>query len=183
MQQGQNMETQSSIGKLSATRRQEKGKGLARKLRAKGLIPAICYGQKHEAISLVVDPSELRRALDPARGQNTVITLAIEHEGKTEQLTVMLKEYQLDSLTQTLLHADFMLVSLDQIVDVTVPLDLLGKPEGVKLGGTLHQVFRKLPVSCKPGDIPSALQADVSALELNEGIQIKDLTLPDGGRG
>jgi large subunit ribosomal protein L25 len=69
---------------------------------------------------------------------------------------------------------------MDQVVDVSVPLKLTGRPEGVKRGGTLHQVFRMLPVKCTPDKIPVSISGDVSALDLNEGISIKDLEVPPG---
>jgi large subunit ribosomal protein L25 len=174
------MNTDDTVGKLTATRRRETGKGSAHKLRERGLIPAVCYGQRSEAISLTLDPDQLRKALDPGRKRNTVIDLIIEDDGKTEQLKVMLKDYQIDSVKQTLIHADFIRVSMDQVIEVSVPLELTGRPEGVKQGGTLHQVFRTLDVSCKPAEIPTALTADVSALELNDSLQVKNIETPAG---
>ena len=77
------METEANIGKLTATRRQTTGKGFAHKLRAQGLIPAICYGQKSDAIMLTVDPAQLKKALDPGKRRNTVIELTVDDDGKT----------------------------------------------------------------------------------------------------
>jgi large subunit ribosomal protein L25 len=174
------METDATIGKLTATKRYTKGKGVARKLRAEGLIPAVCYGIKAESIPLTVDPALLKKALDPDKRRNTVIQLTIKDGKKSETLQVMLKEYQVDTIKDAVLHADFIQVSLEQTIEVSVPLLLQGRPEGVKLGGTLHQVFRTLPLKCKPADIPASLSADVSALELNESISVRDLELPEG---
>jgi len=174
-------QTTETIGKLTVTRRQQTGKEQAQKLRAKGLIPAVCYGHGGEAISLTVDPNALRKALDPRKKQNTVIELSIEDNGKTESCQVMLKDYQIDTIRRNVLHADFVRVADDQVIQVPVPLTLEGKPEGVKNGGTLHQVFRALPVKCRPRQIPTNITADVSALNLNEGIRVKDLAmLPEG---
>lgn len=174
------METEATIGKLTATRRHTTGKGFAHKLRANGLIPAICYGHKSEAIPLSVSPAALKRSLDPGKRNNTLIALTIEDDGKADTIQVMLKDYQIDSLKQVVLHADFIRVALDQVLDVTVPLVLTGKPEGIKFGGTLHQVFRHLPVTCTPDKIPVSIEFDVTALELNDTIAIKDLKVPEG---
>jgi large subunit ribosomal protein L25 len=175
------METQTAVGKLSATRREETGKGMARKLRQKGLIPAVCYGHNRETLSITVDPLELHKALDPRKRQNTVIDLTITEGERRETLKVMLKQHQIDTLKQTLLHADFIQVMEDIEVQVAVPLQLQGKPEGVKLGGNLHQVFRTLPVKCMPGKIPAAIDVEVSHLNVNESVQVKDLAqLPEG---
>jgi len=173
-------QTQTTIGKLSAAVRSTSGKGNARKLRDRGLIPAVVYGKDMESVPLTVDPAELKKALDPAKRTNTVIDLMIEDQGKTELVQVMVKDYQVDTIKQTVLHADFIRVAIDQLVDVRVPLVLEGRPEGVKLGGTLHQVFRTLPVQCTPAQIPAGLSIDVSALDLNDSLQVKDLSLPEG---
>ncbi len=172
------METATTIGKLTATRRSSTGKEIASKLRARGLVPAVCYGAKAETMALTVDPVALRKALDPGKRQNTVIELTVQSEGQTEteRFTVMLKEYQVDPLKRTVLHADFVRVAADQVVQVQVPLILEGKPEGVKTGGTLHQVFRTLPVCCTPDRIPTSISVDVSALNLGDARQVKDLT-------
>lgn len=174
------MEAQTEVGKLVVQRRDKSGKGHARKLRATGKIPAVCYGPDAETIHLALDPEALKKALDPGRRGNTVIELTVEGAPAGEQLTVMLKDYHMDPIRQTLVHADFVRVKLDQEVHVSVPLILAGRPEGVKLGGTLHQVFRDLPVTCTPGKIPAEFSVDVSHLQLNDLVQIKDLDIPDG---
>lgn len=168
---------ESTVGQLRATIRRSTGKGIARKLRASGQIPAVLYGKGEGSVSLTLDPLELKKALDPAKRRNTVINLTIEDEGKSEAVTAMLKDYQIDTLKQIVLHADFVRVSMDQEIVVAVPLILDGKPEGVKLGGTLHQVFRELQVTCKPDDIPTSIRADVSAMELNDTLRVRDLAL------
>jgi large subunit ribosomal protein L25 len=174
------METTGTIGKLTAKPRRQRGKEAASKLRQGGWIPAICYGGQYAPISLSVDPVALKRALDPAKRKNTLIELTIEEEGKTESLNVMLKDYQVDELKQVVLHADFMRVALDQVIDVAVPLQLIGKAEGVKLGGTQHQVFRTLPVRCLPAKIPTMFEIDITALLIGMSLQVKHLVVPEG---
>ena len=173
-------EIETTVGKLSATVRAGRGKGTSRKLRAQGLIPAVVYGKGTDAISLTVDPSLLKKALDPAKRTNSVLDLTIDGQDATETVQVMVKDYQVDTIKQTVLHADFIRVAMDDIVDVRVPLVLVGRPEGLKFGGTVHQVFRTLPVQCKPAQIPAELSIDISALNLNESLQVKDLSLPEG---
>ncbi len=171
------METSGTIGMLKAELRNGRGKELAAKLRQKGLIPAVCYGGKEPPLSLAVDPAQLKRALDPAKRKNRLIKLTIEG-GKTEH--VMLKDYQVDDLKQVVLHADFMRVGLDQVIEVAVPLKLVGKSEGVKLGGTQHQVFRTLPVRCVPEKIPTEFEIDITPLQIGQSLQVKHLQVPEG---
>jgi large subunit ribosomal protein L25 len=169
------MESTTTTGKLAAQRRTTKGKEQAAKLRQKGLIPAVCYGRGAESIPLTVDPVALKRALDPGKRQNTVIELLVEDGKTTERLSVMLKDYQVDPIKRTVLHADFVRVNVDEVIEVKVPLLLEGKPEGVKQGGNLHQVFRTLPVRSKPRDIPVSISLEVSALNIGDALRVKDI--------
>jgi len=166
-----------TVGKLTADTRTRTGKGVARKLRVDGKIPAVVYGKGTQSVALTVDPVALKRALDPGKRQNTVIDLTILDQGQSREVKVMLKDYQIDTLKQVVLHADFIQISMDQEIEVSVPLLLEGKPEGVKFGGTLHQVFRELQLRCKPADIPAAITYDVTAMQINDTLRAKDLAL------
>ncbi len=175
------METETNIGKIRATTRTGFGKEEARKLRSKGLIPAVCYGLKNESISITLDPADLKKALDPAKRINTLFDLTIDDgSGQTEQVKVMIKDFQVDSLKQTIMHADFIRVSMEQDVEVSVRLEFTGKSEGIKMGGELHQIFRSLPVKCKPDNIPTVITGDITSLDINQSLQVKDIPLPEG---
>lgn len=171
------METEVTIGMLSATTRQTTGKGAARRTRAAGLIPCVVYGGGKPASSLNVDPKQLVKALDPRKGRNTVLSLAVEG-GVTEQ--VMLKEYQRHPLKGWPLHADFIRVDLSKPVRVRVPLALEGKAEGEKIGGELHRVFRDLEVECTPDRIPAEIVGEVTALQIGDALTVADLKVPEG---
>lgn len=175
------MEMETTIGKLTANRRRDTGKSYARKLRVKGFIPAICYGKNSEPLSLEVDPIALRKALDPQKRQNTLIELAVHDGTNVEIRNVLLKNYQIDTIKRTVLHADFLQVKSDQIIDVSVPVTLEGKPEGLKFGGTIHQVFRTLPIKCMASKIPTTISLDISTLQIGDAIRVQDVTtLPEG---
>lgn len=165
-------------GKLNAQVRSTTGSSAVRKLRAQGKIPAICYGAGVDPVALVLDPSELIKALDPQKGQNTLLYMNIE--GETKAVPVMLKDVQRDKLRGGLTHADFIRVNTDQPVRVTVPIVLNGKPEGVKNGGTLHQVYRSLTMLCVPAKIPTKVEIDVSHLGMGQALHVSDLKLGDG---
>jgi large subunit ribosomal protein L25 len=89
----------------------------------------------------------------------------------------MLKDLQIDPLERRILHADFYEVAMDEMVTVEVPIHLVGKSEGVKLGGILEQVRRTIEVQCLPGDIPKGIDVDVSALMIGDSIHVRDLQL------
>jgi large subunit ribosomal protein L25 len=163
--------------KVSANRRSESGKGVASRLRATGKIPAVAYGKQLPAQALAVTPDSIKQILASAYGSNNVIELDVDGKDK---LTVLLRDYQYHPVSRHLLHADFVQIHLDQPVDVEVPLELPGKPVGVIKGGTLRQVFRKLPIRALPNNIPVKIVHDVSGLDLDGHVAPKDLALPEG---
>src|SRR6188768_3889808 len=144
--------------KVTASRRTESGKGAASRLRSTGKIPAVAYGKQLPAQALAVGPEALKAVFASAYGNNNVIELDVEGKDK---LTVMLRDYQYHPVSRQLLHADFVQIHLDQPVDVDVPLELTGKAAGLLQGGTLRQVFRKLPIRALPKDIPIKISHDV----------------------
>jgi large subunit ribosomal protein L25 len=162
---------------LDATVRPSGGKGPARRLRAVGQIPAVAYGGDLTAVSLAVSPKELGKILSGERGLNTVVELKVPGQPNMSTLVV---DYQIHPVTRAFLHADFKKIDLDKTVDVEVKLELVGRPAGVTLGGELHQVYRKLPVRCRPGQIPVKIDHDVTSLGLDQVAQVKDLQLPEG---
>ncbi len=165
---------------LNAVKRDDFGKNAVRRLRRKGMIPAVLYGGgprqdggRPEAQPIAVDPKVLQRILHSGLGANTLIGL---HVGDDES-RVMIREYQLDPVTHALLHADFYRVALDKRVIVTVPVVLKGEARGVKQqGGLLDFVHREIEVECLPVDIPERIEVDVSELLLNQAIRLRDVT-------
>lgn len=172
------METQ--IGKLTASLREKTGKGNNRKLRAAGQIPAVIYGGKGESRMLSLDPTMLDKCLDPVKRGNTLIELTITGGSGEQKETVLLKDYQVDALSQQLTHVDLIRIKADETLHLNVPLRLAGRPVGVQLGGKLNQVFRKLPVECIASNIPSEIVAEVSHLETGDTFSVGELKLDQG---
>jgi large subunit ribosomal protein L25 len=162
---------------LVASLRPIGGKGPSRRLRAEGKIPAVAYGADIAATSLAVSPKELKRLLSGEHGLNTVVELEVDGKVKMHTLVV---DYQIHPVTRAILHADFKKIDLDKPVDVEVTLELVGKSSGVTMGGELHQIFKKLPVRCRPAQIPVKLVYDVTELALDQAAHVKDLRLPEG---
>jgi large subunit ribosomal protein L25 len=160
---------------LRAEVREEIGKGKVRKLRAKGLIPAIFYGSKTKTIPLVVDSKELVNTLKTEAGENVLIDLHIIKDAKTDRKVVMVKDIQIDPIQMKMIHTDFYEVAMDVMVTVEVPIHLIGKPEGTKMGGILEQVRRVIQVQSLPGDIPKGIDVDVSSLNIGDSIHVKDI--------
>jgi large subunit ribosomal protein L25 len=163
---------------LAVRLRTGKGKEEARRLRNQGLIPAVVYGQREEAIPVTLNPQQLTKALRGGAGERSLINLTIEglQDGPVTK-TVILKEKQIDPLKRTLLHVDLYTVAMDEKIHVAIPVHLVGKSVGVELGGVLEQVLREIEVECLPGDIPPSIDVDVSALDIGDSIHVADITL------
>ena len=164
---------------LKAQTRDKSGKGPARRLRAQGLVPAVCYGPYDKnPLMVAVDPEALTKAISTPHKFNTVIKLEVDGQART----VLFKDYDKDPVDGHILHVDFLDVRMDQDVVVNVPVVLVGKPIGVTEGGILQQVSRTLPVICKPAQIPEKIEVDVSNLKIAESIHISDIKPPEGVR-
>ena len=174
-----------SVGTLTISIRNQSGKGPARQLRSKGLVPGVCYGASTdgpiEPLQVEVDVKALRAALDPVRKQNTVIKVSLEDGGKlVRELAVLVKDYQVHPLRREITHVDFLAIDPDKQVNAVVPLEFIGKPAGIVDGGVLHTVMRSLEVRCKPADIPTKLTLDVSPLGIGDVLHVSDVALPAG---
>jgi large subunit ribosomal protein L25 len=165
------------IIKLAASRRSEVGKGPSSRVRNRGQIPAIAYGPGHASVAVAVSPKALLDVLRSDHGQNSVVELDVEG---AEKLTVMVRDYSYHPVTRALEHADFLMVKLDQPVEVDVPFRCTGKSKGVVLGGVLQQVFRRLPVRALPEHIPSHLDVDITELDINESLKVSQVPVPPG---
>lgn len=165
------------VSTLAAKKREKSGKGPARQLRLKGLIPAVCYGPYDKPLHVAVDPEAIKVAIATPHKFNTVIKLQVEGGGER---TVLFKDFEKDPVDGHVMHADFLEVRMDKDVVVNVPVILTGKPVGVTEGGILQQVARTLPVLCKPSDIPEKIEVDVSGLKIAESLHIKDVKTPAG---
>src|ERR671933_513660 len=119
------------VSPLRVQRRAQGAKGPPRRLRGKGLIPAVCYGPYDKPLHVAVDPAAIQKANATPHKFNTVIKLQIDGETRT----VLFKEYEKDPVDGHMLHADFLEVRMDKDVIVNVPVVLTGKPEGVTAGG------------------------------------------------
>lgn len=159
---------------LVATPREGKfNKGFARRVRMSGLIPAVVYGAGQPPVAVTVDPRMVTKILHSDSGHNTIFDLEITgHTGGK----AMIVDWQNEPIKGKLLHIDLKRIAMDKTMTVSVPVVLVGIPVGVKTqGGVLEQVMREVEVECLPNDIPSHLDVDVSALELNGAIHISDL--------
>lgn len=163
---------------LSASPREGSGKGVARKLRAAGRVPGILYGFGTESQPVSVDNIELRKALSTSAGIRAIMQLQIE--GGDKPYAVLIKELQRHPLSRNITHVDLVSIDLDVPVEVSIPINAIGIPEGVKSqGGNLEWQRRELQIRVLPTKIPENIEIDISGLQLNDALHIGDLDLPD----
>jgi large subunit ribosomal protein L25 len=163
--------------RLEAVKRDTFGKNEARRLRARGHIPAVLYGGalvdgKPQATPIAVDPKVLMGILRGESGVNTLIGLKVG----SEDVKVLMREYQVDPLTRRLLHVDFYRIAMDKLLVVKVPVTVKGEAKGIKQqGGLLDIVHREIEVECLPANIPEAIELDVTELMLGQAIRLRDV--------
>ncbi|MBQ7503196.1 50S ribosomal protein L25/general stress protein Ctc [bacterium] len=165
--------------KLEAKIRKETGKGVARRLRREGRVPAVLYGHHlEEPIILDVNSKDTEKILK-TNGKTGLINLSFDDENVKDQLA-MLVDYQRDVFGTCLLHVDFKQVRMDEKVTVSVPVVLVGEAIGVKAGGVLEQHIREIEVECLPTDIPAHIEVDVANLDLGHHSTVAQLKAPEG---
>lgn len=167
---------------LSVEVREHTGKGMGRRLRAGGRIPAILYGRGRESVPISLDPRLLEKLLATSdAGMNTLIDLAVAGRSDLAGRVVLVKELQRHPVRGSLLHADFYEVDLTKTIEVSVPIHVVGTAVGVALdGGILDQALRELEIECLPRAIPDQIDVDVSALMIGQSIHVRELSLPEG---
>ena len=160
---------------VTAEPRDSRGKNEARRLRVKGLAPAILYGAERPAIAVSVNPKELTRILHSTTGHNTIFNLSLEG---VENTPVMIVDWQNDPVRDTLLHVDLKRIDLTKRIVVKVPVYTTGEPQGVKVqGGLLEIVAREIEIECLPNEIPEQFTIEVGELMIGQSKRATDVPL------
>jgi large subunit ribosomal protein L25 len=161
---------------LTADVREVSTKHNLKVLRSGGKVPAVYYGHHEKPLSLAIE-AKLFDEIIKKDGANALISLKTKDEVKT----AIVKQIQRDCISQKAVHVDFQAVSLKEMIEVNVPLSIQGVAPGVKnSGGILEHILREVSVKCLPTDIPHNIVVDISALELNNSITVKDLPRIEG---
>ncbi|MCF6311522.1 MAG: 50S ribosomal protein L25 [Verrucomicrobiales bacterium] len=164
---------------LQATKREQAGTGVAKKLRRDGIIPAIIYGADQDNYTIQLKSKDFGDLLKRSTSDNFLVNLEIEGAKEKTKLA-MVQEVQIKPLTGAVIHVDFHAVKEDQVLSAHLPIELTGEPEGVKTGGILEHLLRSIEVHCRPADLPEKLVVDISYLELDQALHVSDLPFPDG---
>ena len=165
--------------KLTAEKRTETGRSAVRKLKARGIVPAIIYGAKDKPEPLQVLRRDINAMLSHASGENILVELEIAGEKKNR--LALVQEVQHSPVGGDVLHIDFHVVSMDEKIQADVPIESTGIANGVKnFGGLLEQNLRSLAIECLPRDLPDRIIVDVSELNIGDSIHVRQLQLPAG---
>jgi large subunit ribosomal protein L25 len=162
---------------IKAEIRKEVGKNAAGRLRRQGLVPAILYGGGTASQPLTLKKKDILEILKSQTGENTIFRVTMDSQEKD----VMLKDIQINPVTDELTHVDLIEISMDKPVRVAVPVELVGEPVGVKVeGGVADFLLRELEVECLPREIPESIKIDISNLHIHQSIKVQNLDLPAG---
>ena len=161
----------SKFEKLNVDIRKEHGTSAARRTRLQNKVPAVVYHSGIEAIPLTVDKISLNKAL---RTGQMIFEVNVEDKDQF----VLVKEIQYHPVTDEIIHIDFQKVKEDEKISLEVAVRSSGEAQGVKLGGLLVQMLNSVTIKCKPAEIPEFLEIDVTDMEMNTNLFVKDITLP-----
>ena len=162
----------SKFEKLNVDIRKEHGTSAARRARLQNKVPAVVYHSGVEATPLSVDKISLNKAL---RTGQMIFEVNVEDKNQF----VLVKEVQYHPVTDEIMHIDFQKVKEDEKISLEVAIRSIGEAQGVKLGGLLVQMLNSVTIKCKPAEIPEFLEIDVTDMEMNTNLFVKDITLPE----
>jgi large subunit ribosomal protein L25 len=166
------------ISELKASRRKDIGKGVARRLRKDGFVPAVVYGSKTEPVLLSINSAELIKILK-GKEENVFINLHVDNGKKIEKFT-LIKELQIEPVSGKFLHIDFFEIDKKQAITLDIPIHFTGVAPGVETGGELHHIKRDIKVSCLFAVLPEFVEVEVSGLNIGDSIKVHDIKLPEG---
>lgn len=165
---------------IQADKRPESGKGNARSLRRAGVVPAVVYASG-SSTPIQVNTREMTKLLHSGVGEHSLLTIQLNEGGKmSSEHPVLIKDYQRDPVSEDLLHVDFMEVSLKDVVRVTVQLEIVKQPAGVKMGGIMQRRLREIEVECLPTQIPDKIEIDAEFIQIGHSYHVSDLPEMEG---
>ena len=163
---------------LAARRRNETGKGAARRLRAAGQVSAVLYGKDQEPVSLTLDSREALHLFHSISVENTIVNVRIDDD--KEELETLVREIQMHPFRPDIVHVDFYCIERGVELEVDIPANYIGTPAGVRDGGTLEVILHEFRVKCLPSNIPEIIEVDVLALEIGDSIHASEIRIQEG---
>jgi len=164
---------------LSAQKRENVGKEISKKLRKQGKIPAIIYGPGIDPLPIAVNFNEFEKAHNRYKGETVLYLLEVSNF-ETQKYQCILKEFQRDPVTDRFIHLDFYAISSENVLEIEVPIEFVGRPVGLTKGGILEVFLHELTVECLPNAIPDKVVIDISHLDLGDSLHVRDIKVSEG---
>lgn len=161
---------------LRAEKRTGTGKGVTRKIRKEGNIPAVLYGRGVESVPIKISAKEWDTLMRRVR-KNVILTMELHGDAGSENRPVMIKSIQPGFLGDDVCHIDFLQVSMERTIEIEIPIHLTGTAKGVIDNGIVEQHLRSIMVECLPTQIPEQIEIDVTNLEIGDSIHVSDISL------
>ena len=161
---------------IKADTRSATGKGVVRKFRKDGLIPAVVYGRGLDPVAITISARDWEK-LGRHTKRNVIFDMELHGGAKVENRPVMVKEIQRGSLGEKILHIDFLQVNMERTVEVEVPIHVTGKSKGEVLGGIVEMHLRSMKLECLPTQIPEEITVDISELEIGDSFHVSDVSI------
>lgn len=161
---------------ISVEKRELGSKGYLRSLRASGKVPGILHGPNLFSQPIIIDSRELRKALSTPAGRNVLLSLQLDGENKIAMIENLQKDFLKD---EVFLHVDLRMISLDQKIEVSVPIVLVGHENRAKDEGIVSQALYEIDIRSKPTSIPESIKVDISGLTIGDSILLRNIPLPE----
>lgn len=163
---------------FDCVRREAGSKGVARRHRADGRLPAVLYGHGiSEPVCLSADPVQVKKGLENPKGFNALFHLNIAGQAP---VPVMVRDIQRDAISRDILHVDFVAPDLEQPIVAVVPVNVTGRSIGIASGGRLRKPYREVKLRAKPAEIPAEVLIDITNLDQGDEIRASGMPLPAG---
>ena len=164
---------------IVATAREKIGKNANRRLRAKGIIPAVFYRSGGESKAVQVNEAELNKLYVKA-GRTSLFNLELEDGGKKTTYPCLIWDAEYYPTKKRFQHVDFYGVDLEKELKIRVPLEFVGTAKGTKLGGKLEVFREQIYIMSKPASLPKKIVVEIADLDVGQGLRVADLTMPEG---
>lgn len=163
---------------LSVELRSKTGKGISHQLRKANMVPGVVYGKGMDPMPVSINYRDLQAVMAGSVGHNNLIML--NGGGNLDKALVIVSDLQMEPVKRAYIHVDFHRVNMAEKIRVLVPVILKGTAVGVKEGGLLDLAHHELHVECLPGNIPEAIEIDITTLKVAHSIHVHEITLPEG---
>ena len=160
--------------KLNLETRTDSGSNSSRRLRKTGKIPTVIYGQGKEPKQCIVDANEWRVI---AKLDTQILKASVDNNKAL--LNVLIREVQYNYLADLTMHIDLQEINMNEAITATVPINTVGTAAGASVGGLVDQIMHELEVTCLPADLPESFEVDVTEVEINQSLYVKDVVLPE----